>query len=144
MSAADIRNYLERARDLFAGMKDLQKADIFASEDSLSEYRYSPGLLAIHSAISYSDALRTGMGCEDVSAEDHSSAAPDLRSRLALKRFEEVRGTKHLEFLIGRKNKVEYSRDAVRRAEIEEIVKRAERFARWAEEAGRNLQIVGW
>lgn len=55
-----------------------------------------------------------------------------------------MQGTTRLERLISRKNGIAYASEALRENEIEELVKQAERFASWAEEAGRRLQIEGW
>jgi hypothetical protein len=136
MMAAQVQQYLSRARDFFGAMRLLS--------DDLREFGSSSALLGIHSAISYSDALRTGMGCADVAADDHRSAARDLRSRLALRRFEKIQGASHLEKLLSLKSWVSYSAEAARENQIENIVKWAERFASWSEDAGRQLRIEGW
>lgn len=144
MIGVQVQHYLGRAREFLIGMRDLRNAEVFVFEQSLGEYRYSPALLAIHSSISYSDALRTGMGCDDLSSDDHRNAVTDLRARLTTRRFGVLEGTNQLAVLIGFKSKVEYSSEAVRANEIEEIVKRSERFARWAETTGVQLQLQGW
>lgn len=136
MGAVQVQHYLGRARDFFSGMRLLR--------DDMSEYKSSSALLGIHSAISYSDALRTGMGCADVSSDDHRTAVSDLRSRLASRRFERTQGASQLEKLLSLKSWVAYSADATQESKAEEIVKRAERFASWAEDTGRRLQIEGW
>ncbi len=136
MGAVQVQHYLGRARDFFNGMRLLR--------EDLSEYKASSALLGVHSAISYSDALRVGMGCADVSSDDHRNSTSDLRVRLASRKFEKMQGTTRLERLISRKNGVAYACEALRENEIEELVKQAERFASWAEEAGRQLQIEGW
>lgn len=135
MAAVLVQRYLNRARDFLKGM-DLLK-------DDLNEFRSSSALLGIHCAISYSDALRTGMGCTDVSLDDHRSAASDLKSRLAVRRFEKLHGANHLERLISKKSWIAYATDATTEGEIEDIVKRADRFASWAEETGKALKIEG-
>jgi len=136
MIAVEVQHFLGRARDFLKGMELLK--------DDLTEFRSSSGLLGIHCAISYSDALRTGMGCADVSSEDHRSAAADLKSRLASRRFEKRQGANHLERLLTKKNRVAYASEAVKEDEIVDIVKRARRFAQWAEEAGKEMKIEGW
>ena len=113
-------------------------------KDDLDEFRFSSALLGIHSAISYSDALRTGMGCENVSSDDHRSAADDLKKRLNEdRRFENLRGVEHLKNLLSKKSRIEYASENVRRDEAEDIVKHARRFADWAEKTGRALKIWG-
>jgi hypothetical protein len=131
-----VQHYLSRARDFLKGM-DLLK-------DDLSEFKSSSALLGIHCAISYSDALRTGMGATDVSSDDHRSAAGDLKSRLEYRKFEKMQGALRLEKLLAKKPRIAYAPEAPRENEIEDIVKHAARFAFWAEETGRQLQIQGW
>jgi hypothetical protein len=136
MAAVEVHTYLSRARDFLKGM-DLLK-------DDLAEYGSPSALLGIHCAISYNDALRTGMGCADVSAEDHHRAARDLKTRLASRRFEKQQGADRLEKLLSKKNRISYASDSAREDEIVGIVRHAERFAEWAEAAGRKLKIEGW
>ena len=136
MIAVQVQHYQSRARDFLKGM-DLLKTD-------LMEFRLSSALLGIHCAISYSDALRTGMGCTDVSSSDHRYAASDLKSRLTSRSFEKLQGVVRLEKLLSKKDRIAYASEAPRENEIEEIVKQTERFAFWAEETGRKLQIEGW
>jgi hypothetical protein len=136
MIAVRVQNFLDRARDFREGMNLLK--------DGLTEYRSSSALLGIHCANSYSDALRTGMGCIDVSSDDHQTAAKDLKSRLLSRRFEKVQGVDRLERLLAKKSRIAYASDAAREDEIKEIVLQAGRFALWAEEAGRKLGIEGW
>ena len=136
MSAIKVQIFLGRARDLLKGMDFLK--------DDLMEKRYSAAVLGIHCAMSYSDALRCGMGSAKLSSSDHKTAANDLRSLLSSREFEQKQGADRLEKLLARKSRVEYSTVATRKDEAEDIVKQAERFASWAENAGRQLGIEGW
>ena len=113
-------------------------------KDDLTDFRSSSALLGIHSAISYSDALRIGLGCADVSSDDHRTAASDLRSRLVSKNLERPQAANHLEKLLSKKTGIAYSSNAARDTEIEDIVKRAARFAQWCEATGKELRIAGW
>ena len=136
MAVVEVQCYLNRARDFLKGM-DLLQSD-------LAEYRSSSALLGIHCAISYGDALRTGLSCKQLSSEDHRRAADDLESLLHLRNFKKPQGTKHLKILLAKKTRVSYAAEAVRENEVEEIVKSAKRFANWAEETGKALKIEGW
>ena len=136
MAAVEVQHYLSRARDFFEGMKFLR--------DDLDAFKFSSALLGIHCAISYCDALRTGMGSTKVSSDDHSSATNNLKSLLASRRFEGQQGLHHLERLLSKKSSVAYASEVAREVQVEDIVKRAERFAKWAEETGRTLKIEGW
>jgi hypothetical protein len=136
MIAIEVQQFLGRARDFLKGM-DLLK-------DDLPVFRFSSALLGIHCAISYSDALRTGLGCTGVSADDHRTAASDLKSLLAARKFEKLQGADRLAKLQSKKRRIAYASEATRQDEVEDIVKLAERFAFWSEEAGRKLKIEGW
>jgi hypothetical protein len=136
MAVMHVQTYLGRARDFLEGFNLLR--------DDLDEFRFSSALLGIHCAISYSDALRTGMGCENVSSDDHRSAADDLKRRLNEDRIvENQRGVEHLKSLLSKKARIEYASEIARRDEVEDIVKHARRFADWAERTGRALKIWG-
>ena len=136
MAVMHVQTYLGRARDFLEGFNLLR--------DDLDEFGFSSALLGIHCAISYSDALRTGMGCTDVSSSGHRYAASDLKSLLTSRSFEKLQGVARLEKLLSKKDRIAYASEAPRENEIEEIVKQTERFAFWAEETGRKLQIGGW
>lgn len=140
MGAVQVQHYLGRARDFLGGMDFLQ--------GDLDAYRCSSALLGIHSAISYSDALRAGMGSKKLSSDDHSRAAEELKSLLDSCEFDQQQGVKHLRLLLSRKSRISYSAETVRKNEVEDIVKRAKRFGDWAEETGRALskasKIEGW
>ncbi len=136
MAFVDAQSYLARARDFLKGMQLLQ--------DDLTDYRSSSALLGIHSAISYSDALRTGLGSADVASDDHGSAAQELKRLLAARKFDRLQGTDRLGKLLGMKSRVEYSAETLKETTAKQIIDQAERFAAWAEEAGARLQIEGW
>jgi hypothetical protein len=136
MIAITVQHHLSRARDFFKGM-DLLK-------DDLDGYQYSSALLGIHSAVSYCDALRIGMGSETLSSDDHRSAAKELRTLLSSRRYEEQNGVDRLERLLGQKSMIAYSQERANEKNIKSVVQQAERFALWAERAGKRLRIEGW
>jgi hypothetical protein len=136
MNAIEVQHHLGRARDFLEGMRLLQ-------EDKRT-FALSSALLGIHCAISYGDALRKGLGRVKLSADDHRSAATDLKKLLASGKFASSEGPDRLGKLISRKSRISYKAVEVRMEEVEEIVKHAERFALWAEGAGKELRIEGW
>jgi hypothetical protein len=136
MSAIEVQYFLGRARDFLEGMKLLQ--------DDLAQYRYSSALLGIHGALSFGDALRIGMGSAKVSSDNHLDALSDLKSMLATRKFEKPQGADSLGRLLSKKTRVAYIAEAASENEIKDIVVQAERFASWAEEGGKKLQIEGW
>jgi len=136
MAAVQVQVFLNRARDFLKGV-DLLK-------DDLTAYRYASALLAIHGALSYGDALRSGMGITNLSSDDHTRAAIDLRKLLVDRKYKDLKGPDRLRTLLSRKSRIAYAPDAARENEIEDILKQAERFAIWAEETGKKLKIEGW
>jgi hypothetical protein len=136
MNAVEVQHYRNRARDFLDGMRYLG--------DDLEAFGYSSALLGIHGAISYADALRIGMGSKRLFSDNHLDAARDLESLLGSRRFDQQQGVKHLKLLLGRKSRIAYAGATVRKNEAEDIVKRAVRFADWAEETGKALEIEGW
>jgi hypothetical protein len=125
-------------------MECLGREKEYIVNEEFVKFRHSPALLGIHCAISYSDALRSGMGREKLSSDDHSTAATDLDSLLKSRKIENRKGIGHLKKLLGIKNRIAYDPIMVTENEVDDAVKQAERFADWAEEAGRKLKIEGW
>ncbi len=136
MAAVQVQHYLNRARDLLKGMD-------FLKED-LVELGYSSALLAIHGAISYSDALRIGLGGTDLSSDDHQSATRELQQMLTARKYEKPEGVTRLARLLGDKGAVAYGSVPVEQTKFKSIVQQAERFAVWAEKTGKELKIEGW
>jgi hypothetical protein len=144
MAAFEVQHFLGRARDFLKGMESLVEEEFYVLDDDIVSYKYSPALLGIHGAISYCDALRMGLGSEKLSSDDHRSAAVDLKSLLASRKFEKLQGVDRLGKLLSRKSRIAYAAEATREDEINDIVVQAERFAAWAEAAGKSLMIEGW
>lgn len=144
MIAVEVQHYLGRARDFLKGMESLVREEIYLLSDEIAQFRHSPALLGVHSAISYCDALRAGMGRKILSSDDQSKAAGDLESLLRSQSFENRNGIGHLKKLLGMKSGVAYGPEALREDDVDEIVKHAERFAKWAEATGRRERIEGW
>jgi hypothetical protein len=136
MISALVQHYRDRAKDFLGGMDLLQH--------DLDAYRYSSALLGIHGAISYADALRAGLGSKKLSSDDHGRAGNELKLLLDSREFEQQQGVKHLRLLLSRKTRISYAAETVRKNEVEDTVKRAMRFADWAEETGKALKIEGW
>jgi hypothetical protein len=136
MISVEVQHHLGRAREFLEGMRVLR--------DENEDYGYSTALLGIHAAISYCDALRKGMGQMDLTAEDHLRAADDLKRLLKTRKFASMQGADRLGKLAAKKNKVAYRAVTLRVDEVDEILKDAERFASWAEDAGRTSRIEGW
>jgi hypothetical protein len=107
-------------------------------------FDYSSALLAIHGAISYCDALRTGLGEDQVVAEDHQRASAQLRQLLSARRYEKLDGVDRLAKLLGNKSAIAYGTEIMGAEKLRSVIQQAERFAVWAEAAGIALRIEGW
>jgi hypothetical protein len=135
MSAVLVQHYIQRARDFFQAMQLLR-------DDG--DYKNAAGLLAIHSAISYADALRVGLGDSRLQAESHTKSIIDLRNLLVQRRYENLSGVDHLAFLLSKKSAISYGKERFDLKSVQALNQRAERFAFWATGVGRKLNIGGW
>ena len=98
-------------------------------------------LLAIHSAISYSDALRTGFGAKGLTSGDHHTAVNALRQFL---RPNQVDGLRHLKQLLAKKSAIAYGSRRLAYEDYEDVLSRTERFIRWANRIGSEMNVGGW
>ncbi len=89
------------------------------------------GLNTVHAVISANDALTTYYNKVRSASEKHSDSVNLLL--LILKNDEEAKkASRHLLWLINRKNLVEYESRLFYKREAEEALKHAERFTEWA------------
>lgn len=107
-------------------------------------YRNSAALLAIHSAVSFSDALRAGLGDEKLQNDTHDQAANSLRQLLLARKTEIGGGLSHFQYLLGRKSVVTYGNERLSDNELRRLVLGAERFSAWANDLGKRLSVEGW
>ena len=135
MQAVRVQHYIQRATDFLEGMK-LTRGD--------EPYWNSSALLAIHSAVSYSDALRTGLGDQKLSADDHNKAADALQKILSSRTSGDQTGLAHFRYLLSKKHLVTYGDRRLEHTDYEALFTRAERFAQWADKTGSQLNIEGW
>jgi hypothetical protein len=108
-------------------------------QDGLATYASAAALLAVHSAISYSDALLVEMTGTRPRGEDHQEAVAALRRACAKARIEH-RGIAHLQKLLGVKTDVSYGDRHVDDSKIEALCITAERFRVWAERILQDRQ----
>jgi hypothetical protein len=133
MQPDQVEFYLRRATDFFHGMQFLQGDEV---------YRNSTALLAIHSAVSYSDALRVGLGDASLSSDDHRNAAKSLKLALARKHWSDETGLRHLRDLTSRKSEIAYGGKRI--SDYQAIFDKARKFAAWSNKIGKELEIEGW
>jgi hypothetical protein len=135
MPAIQVEHYLKRAAD-FSYVVLVLRGD--------ESHRNSSALLAIHAAISYSDALRAGLGDVKLGVDDHSKAADALKRVLALKVVDDETGLGHLRYLLSNKSLVAYGDQRINAKDFEMLFTKAERFVAWANRIGMQLKIEGW
>ncbi len=104
----------------------------------------STALLAIHSAISYTDALRVGLGDEKLAGDNHGQAVDALRGLLNTERIAGSEGLIHLHYLVSRKSVIAYGDRRLTETELSRLVIKAEMFAKWATGIAKQLRMEGW
>ena len=108
-------------------------ADNFYSGAELAkefEYWNAAGVLIIHAAIAYSDAITIKVGGVKSQGEDHMTAVDLLREVVALDEAGQ-RATHHLARMIEQKNVVSYSGEVYAKTDIEQLWKQLERYKKW-------------
>jgi hypothetical protein len=116
--------YHRRATQLADAMKLCQ--------DDLSAYASAAALLAVHSAISYSDALLMGLGGARPRGENHREAIAALKRACSGAKIDR-QGITHLDRLLSAKTDISYGEKQVDNQRIEALCIAAERFQVWAE-----------
>lgn len=95
------------------------------------EYWNAAGVLIIHAAIAYTDAITIKVGGVKSQGEDHMAAVDLLREVVALDERGH-RSANHLARMIEQKNVVSYSGEVYARADIEKLWKQLGRYKEWA------------
>ena len=109
-------------------------ADNFYSGADLArefEYWNAAGVLIIHAAIAYTDALTIKVGGVKSQGEDHR-AVVDLLSEIVQLGETGQRAVNHLARMIEQKNIVSYSGEIYTRTGIEKLWKQLGRYKEWA------------
>jgi len=135
MQAVRVQHYIQRATDFLEGMQ-LTRND--------ESYWNSSALLAIHSAVSFTDALRLGLGDRSLPSDDHKKAADSLQKIMSTRNAGEQTGLGHLRYLLSKKHLVAYGDRRLEHTDYETLFTKAERFAKWADKIGSQLNIEGW
>ncbi len=116
--------------------KDYKKvAESFSGgADVAREYEYwnAAGVLIVHSAIAYADAISIKTRGEKSQGEDHNQTVFLLKEILAAT-DENKKAFAHLEKIIAHKTSVSYSGDVYDMKDVDNLWKYFERFKRWAE-----------
>jgi hypothetical protein len=100
--------------------------------DDLVSYASAGALLAVHSAISYNDAVLLKLKGRRSQTEDHRRAAATL-FRVCRERNIDVQGCHHLKKLLSVKTDISYGDRIVDSETAEALCSSAVRFQTWAE-----------
>jgi len=118
------RQYIDKAGHFFHGMKLLA--------DDLNSYRSGIALLAVHSAISLSDAIKVGVTGKRGRYQNHAQSARELNRLCSSNGISNTQGVCHLAWLLGQKNAVAYEQRRIDDGSVRLAVDKAERFNAWA------------
>ena len=124
MDEIRIKVYHGRALQLANAMK--------LCRDDLPSYAWAAALLAIHSAISYCDAVLFKLSGQRSRSPDHEQAVTVV-TMACKKRKIPTDGIKHLDKLVSAKTDISYGDQQVDNQRAEALCSAAERFQTWAE-----------
>ena len=124
MIEASFTVYHRRARQLAGAMKLCQ--------DDLAAYASAAVLLAVHSAISYNDAILIGFGGARPRGESHREAIIALK-RTCTKAGIDHQGITHFQRLLSAKTDISYGEKQIDDERVTALCMAAERFQTWAE-----------
>jgi hypothetical protein len=119
---ASVDVYLRRAEQ-FADAMRLCREDV--------AYTAATALLAVHSSISYNDALYLKLAGRRRKSQDHKTAITDTK-RVCARRGVAFSGLPHLQKLIGAKTDISYGDKRVESELAKTLCLSAERFEAWA------------
>ncbi|MCB9250816.1 MAG: hypothetical protein H6613_20855 [Ignavibacteriales bacterium] len=95
------------------------------------EYFQAAGLLAIHSAIAFADAITVKLKSEKCSGENHYEVLNLLRDSVPQNK-NHTQAIKQFKNLIDHKNLISYTGDVYNKKDVDKIMKYYERFSSWA------------
>lgn len=124
MSEVVFEVYRERAREFADAMR--------LCNDDIRSYASAVALLAVHSAISYNDALLIKLTGVRPKGDNHNSVIHSAK-RACEKANVDPAGIKHLEKLLGAKTEVSYGDHKVGTEYAQTLNIAAERFQAWVE-----------
>ncbi len=96
------------------------------------DYWNAAGLLIVHAAIAYADAVAIRLAGVKSTSDNHQDAV-QLLAEAAAREKDRDRALGHLKRIIEEKSRVSYSGEAFRKSEIDALETHAERFRDWCE-----------
>ena len=116
----------------FVKYKSIADGFYEAAKEELNSKRWNAaGLLIVHSAIGYADAVAIKESGQKSSSENHQDAVK-LLEKVVKHTENRSSALNQLERLIGHKTTVAYSGEQYDQADIEKLMKHLERFRAWA------------
>lgn len=104
-----------------------------AARDAMDfEYWTAAGVLIVHSAIAYTDALCIQQGGQRSTGEDHENAV-ELLEKTIPSVDGKMKALRHLRRIIEEKTKVSYLGELYEPKQTKELWKQLERFQQWSE-----------
>lgn len=132
MTHASLAVYHQRATQLADAMRLCQ--------DDPAAYASAAALRAVHSAISYSDAVLIGLGGSRPREENHRDAIAALKRACTAARIDS-HGIPHFQRLIAAKSEISYGEKRVDDERVVALCVAAERFQVWAERILRQRKV---
>jgi hypothetical protein len=129
MDEISVRVYHDRALQLANAME--------LCHDDMTAYCSAVALLAVHSAISYTDAVLIKLTGQRSRSQDHKKAVAAIEKACEKGQIR-TDGIKHLDKLVGAKTDVAYGDEEVDHQKIEFLYVAAARFQTWAERLLKN------
>lgn len=131
MTRKNVRKEVDKTKSL----DHLKVAESFAGGAEVAkdfEYWNAAGILIVHAAIAYADAMCIKYGGVKSQGEDHNQVVALLREILSVN-DENKKAFIQLEKIIAHKTSVSYSGDVYDEKDVENLWKNFERFKRWVE-----------
>ena len=131
MARKNVRKEVDKTKSLY----HLKVAESFAGGAEVAkdfEYWNAAGILIVHAAIAYADAMCIKYGGVKSQGEDHNQVVALLREILSVN-DENKKAFIQLEKIIAHKTSVSYSGDVYDEKDVENLWKNFERFKRWVE-----------
>lgn len=110
-------------------------------KDDLKTFASAVALLAVHSAISYSDAVILGLGGKRPKSENHRDAITELKRVCTHKKIDYRQGIRQFEKLLGSKSDISYGSDVITNEKVIALCTAAERFEAWSEKTIKTLNV---
>ena len=131
MTRKNVRKEVDKTKSL----DHLKVAESFEGGAEVAkdfEYWNAAGILIVHAAIAYADAMCIKYGGVKSQGEDHNQVVALLREILSVN-DENKKAFIQLEKIIAHKTSVSYSGDVYDEKDVENLWKNFERFKRWVE-----------